>query len=76
MNAVVVMVVLTTAPVGGAVGHEVSCGAPISSTLELPGKKIAPIENSNIAITNAVKILFLCILLYSLLKAHYDSILI
>ena len=59
MNAVVAIVTLGVTPEGGAVGHEVSCGAPISSTFAVAGRKIAAYETNSTAIMTVVKIFVL-----------------
>lgn len=61
INAVVVIVTFGVTPCGGAVGHGVSCGAPICSTAAFVDRAIAEAEiSSNIRNIIAITLFFIC----------------
>jgi hypothetical protein len=58
INAVVGIVTLGVTPVGGAVGHGVSCGAPTCSTFAFVVTNKDAVETNSKKIITAVTVLF------------------
>ncbi len=69
INAVVGIVTLGVTPVGGAVGHGVSCGAPTCSTFAFVVTKIDAVESNSKKINTVVTALVFVNISFSPLPA-------